>query len=128
VTDLAEFLNARLDEDEAAAKAAWGVEWDWRYVAQPFGERPSIAHTVHMARHDPRRVLREAETKKAIIALAFEYEQKIDGEWGCGHNAEEIGAGECRDIKPDGIGILRQLAAVYSDHPDYREEWTPDTT
>ena len=80
--DLIAFLNARLDEDEAAAKAAWGVEWDWRYVTRPFGERPSIAHTVHIARHDPARVLREVAFKRAILG-----QYRTAGAWSwCGPN------------------------------------------
>ena len=116
-TDLIAFITARLDEDEAAAKAAWGVEWDWRYVARPFGERPSIAHTVHIALHDPARVLREVEAKRAII------------------REHEIRDSRCRVCTAIHEGratrfrapcwTLLFIADVYSDHPDYREEWAP---
>jgi len=117
VIDLVAFLKARLDEDEAAANAAWGVEWDWRYIARPFGERPSIAHTVHIARHDPARVLREVEARRGII------------------REHEIRDGRCRVCTAihDGRATrfrapcptLLFLAAVFSDHPDYRQEWKP---
>lgn len=112
--DLAAFLAARLDEDEAAAKAAWGVEWDWRYVAEPFGERPSIAHTVHIARHDPARVLREVAAKRAILAR-YATVQAWSYPPGDGDEAVQDELGE----------VTRSLAAVYSDHPGYREEWKP---
>ena len=125
MTDLLAFLTARLDEDEAAAKAAWGVEWDWRYVAQPFGERPSIAHTVHIARHDPARVLREVEAKRAILAE--------HGPANGGRDSDRCRV--CTAIAHTGVGhtdarrfrapcpTLLILAAIYSDHPDYRQEW-----
>ena len=105
-TDLIAFITARLDEDEAAAKAAWGVEWDWRYVARPFGERPSIAHTVHIALHDPARVLREVEAKRAMLAELTRW--PFDYRPGCN----------------DPIRLfVHLLAAPYSDHPDWRAQW-----
>lgn len=52
---LVEFLRARLDEDEAAAKA-------WL----PFGN-PDAAARNHVARHDPGRVLREVTHKRTIL-------------------------------------------------------------
>lgn len=125
MSDLVAFLGARLAEDEAAAKAAWGVEWDWRYVTRPFGERPSIAHTVHMARHDPARALRDVEAKRAILAE--------HGPANGGRNADRCRV--CTAITHTGVGhtdarrfrapcpTLLFLAAVYSDHPDYRQEW-----
>ena len=105
----AEFLTARLDEDEAMAKAAWGVEWDWRYVAQPFGERPSIAHTVHIARHDPARVLREVEAKREILTAYIKAE--ADGHRGNGWIALRF--------------AVEALTAAWSDHGDYRPGWKP---
>ena len=128
MTDLIAFLTARLDEDEAAAKAAWGVEWDWRYVAQPFGERPSIAHTVHIARHDPARILREVEAKRAIVGiyagtLALVEHPLVIKE---GQFAGKINARDYLDAKRE-LAVLKPaveaLAAVYRDHPDYRQEW-----
>lgn len=55
----------------------------------------------HIARHDPARVLREVEAKRAIVALTLNL---TDGD-------------------PDEFSTLRHLAAVYSDHPDYDEAW-----
>ena len=120
MTDIVAFLNARLDEDEAAAKEAWGVEWDWRYVARPFGEHPSIAHTVHIARHDPARVLRDVEADRVLLALHDEL-------WRLYRAFEEAG-----EPGPISLGraqalsrVLRIRAARFSDHPDYRAEWKP---
>ena len=124
MNDLTAFLNARLDEDEAAAKAAWGVEWDWRYVAQPFGERPSIAHTVHIARHDPARVLREVEAKRAILDRHMPHQPAFGGlacDW-CSEDVDDRPQiAKERWPCPD----VRSIATVWSDHPDYRPEWKP---
>jgi len=116
MSDLVAFLKAQMDEDEAAANAAWGVEWDWRYIAQPFGERPSIAHTVHIARHDPARVLRDVEADRKLLAIYAEVadmdRDDPEPEYAYGR---AVGLGEA----------VRLRAARFSDHPDYRQEWKP---
>jgi hypothetical protein len=83
--------------------------------------RPQDAR--HIARHDPARVLREVEAKRVILA---------------GHRPDErerYWCGRCRIVRDDNIWVgpaypcstLLALAAVYSDHPDYRAEWkVPD--
>ena len=130
--DLIAFLNARLDEDEAAAKGAAGDVWEYRdtwvwcgpfEVADIFGGADMEEIGGHIARHDPARVLREVAAKRAIVATVSAYEAKIDGEWGCCHSATGIAGGYCPEIRPDDIRALRELAAVWSDHPDYRQEW-----
>jgi hypothetical protein len=50
----------------------------------------------------PARVLREVEAGRKILALTFQYDLMID--------------------------LLGAVAAVYSDHPDYRAEWAPAVT
>ena len=145
--DLLAFLNARLDEDEAAAEAAarkrkppWRAEVYAGGLAgsinnSPEGASPArhdrghvaeaISGTVapHIARHDPARVLREVAAKRAVIATVFAYEAKIDGEWACCHSADEIAAGSCPETRLDDITALRELAAIWVGHPDYRDEW-----
>ena len=125
MADLIAFLNARLDEDEALANQA--VPWPWgsdpatAWIGIP---GPDPLHVwAHMTAHNPCRVLREVAAKRRIIAATLAYEAKIDGEWACCHSAADIAAGRCPEISPDSIGILRDIAAVYSDHPDYRQEW-----
>jgi hypothetical protein len=143
-TDLIAFLTARLDEDAAASQSATGGPWRAEGDAvfapncQPPGFSRGIAVTRasytgdvldhpanadHIARHDPARVLREVTAKRAIIATVFAYEAKIDGEWACCHSATEIAAGFCPETRPDDIRALRELAAIWSDHPDYRNGW-----
>ena len=150
MTDLAEFLLACIAEDETWAREAsrrddsyaeGGARWQWVYtsddhVADPdpargeyldlrpdddwgdlslrsvqefptmsVGPLPQFAianvqevlTTVagHIARHDPARVLAECDAKRRIV----ERRNHLDGP------------------------TLRALAAVYADHPDWREEW-----
>lgn len=106
-----EFLNARIDEDEAAAGAAAGSSWVTVIIDRSTGE--------HIVLHDPTRVLREVAAKRAIIEAADEAtgcDMQVDSEFRVGtrDESEEPYVGDV---------ILRALASVYSDHPDYRTEW-----
>lgn len=146
--DLVTFLTARLDEDEAVAKAAskWH-ESPWRTNAVT-NEPAALAvrsyddgvvaspvldvAAAHIARHDPARVLREVEAKRRIVedwkrwraeevAAKQDYVAWID---------ERAPREAPRRILDPALGAgleyaLRTLAVVYSDHPDYRDEWRP---
>lgn len=149
MSDLAEFLLARIAEDEAVARAAIdpdrpGIHWHWvnsnddspsvprgqhadrEYMTDPaslrtveefptssVGNLPSfaISHAeevrsgpaLHIARHDPARVLAECEAKRAIV--------------------EEATHPQTSSV--EGYNILRILAVAHADHPDYDEEWRP---
>lgn len=141
------FLRARLDEDEAAAHAATAGPWwynpgkQWlgpeafeRYdlakgeefvgyggpspfvdavaATGPANNPQSMADAAHIARHDPARVLREVEAKRRLL---YQFE----------HRGNSVRA----TVTPSTGGVwddlLRMLAAVYADHDDYRQEWTP---
>jgi hypothetical protein len=142
--DITEFVKARLDEDEAAAKAALESEW-FAHVTEfasanhydTFGDLaveywqwfPGEADGVHAALHDPARVLREVAAKRRILA-GHGPGSVIDdsnGKWRddpenwdapvtlcAGH---EWVAWPCETV--------RLLAAIWGDHPDYRAEWKP---
>jgi hypothetical protein len=124
VSDLVAFLTARLDEDERVARAATADNADGKWAT---GERWSVLNleyegihvfasddpkppnpdetdptTVHMARHDPARVLADVAAKRAIMGLAVPGD--ID--------------------QPEVYAALRYLAAVHADHPDYDPEWS----
>jgi len=128
---IADFLLARIAEDEAMARAAivdgpqsagfvdgQRVEkmddgrWSTR-LCQVEGVGITIydegGHTdeqaAHIARHDPARGLAECEAKRRIVELFPNHPDHSDG-WG---NA--------------GGRVLELLALPYADHPDYREEW-----
>jgi hypothetical protein len=148
--DMVEFLTARLRDDEKAALAAnhdgpWSTPGDdgiaegmlyahdapgsdngWmiaQFKMYPNGianqsSEPGylpafptmpihhIENAVHAARHDPARVLRDVEAKRRIMTFA--------------DRRPELGEG-----RYVGEGVIRLLASVYADHPDYREEWRP---
>lgn len=129
MSDLIEFLRARLNEDEQAALGisdTWHVE-DYEVTAQadgavqaswvvagPRGEVGvamvnGVRRAHHIARHDPARVLREVEAKRRIIA---EHEPGQDP---CDAHDAMFETVPC--------DTLMELAAVYADHPDYREDW-----
>lgn len=117
-----EFLNQRYDEEEQAARVAGdavGYSWiaDGEMIvlaggpaASDFVEGFFPEHGVeaaHIALHDPTRILLEVTAKRAIIEVAEPDTDGgyIDGWW----NEHDR--------------VLRLLAAPFSDHPDYREEW-----
>lgn len=143
--DIVDFLKARLDEDEAAAKACAGAPWvecvsmvqvdpvairdaHWQYGQM--GYVGTIEHDydrVHIARHDPARVLRGVEAKRRIANLHHtETHLRFHGEpqygylyWCdiCHVPGDQPGRNWCE--------TLRLLASEFSDHPDYDEGWAP---
>jgi hypothetical protein len=137
--DLVAFITARLDEDEAVADAgARRAGMPWRAGPQPgtpgglviddlglVGSTGGRYAADHIARHDPARVLREVVAKRALVKR---------------HRPEVAGYGPLEDdlyckaessdedlwyAKPWPCTDILALAAIYSDHPDYREEWKP---
>jgi hypothetical protein len=148
VNDLIAFLNARMDEDEAAAKAAPGRTWrsfteddvagasvydeqwvllyperydnDDKLSSRPAATGPQYIErardelAAHIARHDPARVLHEVRAKRAILAR---------------HAPGGNSGTDCLWCSEDNAGYrwpcpdVRSLAAVYSEHSDYRHEW-----
>jgi len=112
MTDLAEFLLARIAEDETGARQAVGdgpASWTARpywFTASLSADIPGVTtdelhldHAQHIARWDPARVLAECEAKRRVVMfMSDEYHE------------------------PEVLGLL---ALPYADHPDYREEWRP---
>jgi hypothetical protein len=99
---LTEFLLARIAEDEAIALAATFTDGGTVYTDN---DERGPARLRHITRHDPARVLAECAAKRNIV-------RKFD----CAAFTESS--------RPQEF-LLRALAAVYADHPDYREEWRP---
>jgi len=109
-----EFIEARLAEDEQIARAAAGAPW----VAEADIPRSILVSSVakaenkqmfgrlgyvgsaeheeyrqHIVRHDPARVLRQCAALRLVL-----------GFW-------------------RGLTRLRTIAAIWSDHPDYQQDW-----
>lgn len=121
---LTAFAEARLAEDKDRAE---GLLFACKLPdkAPDFGSCGGPAAEAYWEHFGPRRMLREVEAKRAVLAAAFEYEAKLDGEWGCAHNAEEIAAGQCRLTRPEQMSIVRAVLATWDTHPDYRQAWKP---
>ena len=134
--DLVEWLLAQLDEDERIARAAGGRSeqaWEadlsgkdpaglpsWpvavRYVTDgrlrgavanlPVTNERSEDRMVHIAAHDPARVLREIDAKRRTLGRILSHAAVMGQD----------------DVHED---VLRLLALPYADRSGYREEWRP---
>ncbi|MFI7191447.1 DUF6221 family protein [Nocardia nova] len=150
---IVEFIEARLAEDEQIAQSAIdperpGTHWCWedgeRNPLQPGVEvegldtRAISLRTVeeyptrhvgplpafilcqvearqqgglwHIARHDPARVLRQCAALRWTLDL-------IKGNW-----EDNLGSGD-RASEADRVNDLAMIAAIWSGHPDFRQEW-----
>jgi hypothetical protein len=106
-TDLVGFLNARLDWDEEELAHRWmQANTDTNALSDESWQQI-------------RRLERDVAAKRAIVRLADEANWlDVDADRGARR----------RDLAQQpyvGDLILRHLAVVYSDHPDYRDEWRP---
>jgi Family of unknown function (DUF6221) len=112
VTDLIEFLKARLAEDEQVARAADGLpDVEVSYSSQA-AQRAQYAF---LERYDPPRMLVEIKAKRWMIDEAERKARTLE-----------------ERPTPGGLGValhmrtaLRHLALPYADHPDYDEAWRP---
>jgi hypothetical protein len=132
---LAEFLLARIAEDEAAAliRGKEGMTQRLRdqseEIAKLYGDPDPPEDDVKLAdtlwfnaqdvadyadRFDPVWVLAECEAKRRIVEV-----HASGGAW-CDHcNADR--PGDAADSCP----TIQLLALPYADHPDYQQEWRP---
>jgi hypothetical protein len=119
VEELIAFLRARLDEEEAAAKAAGGfldsggpeeLARDLRAFTFRGGALAGAA-IAHIALHGPARVLAEVKAWRRLLL-----ESQLKG-------ADSVYAGTERETGFHlALGLaLKSKAMVYSDHPGYRE-------
>ncbi|WGM21826.1 DUF6221 family protein [Paenarthrobacter sp. OM7] len=111
MTEITDFLLARIAEDELGAEAAKaaiaGSGGPWRSSSQvvlgagvhPVATTDAAFHAEHIARFDPDRVIRECIVKRGIVA------------------------GWSKPDSSTGRMLMAAMAAVYSDHPDYKLEW-----
>lgn len=101
---LTDFLLARIAEDEEKWTPFAG------YI-QPWTVRLDFADSAAEVTIDPARVLAECEAKRATLR-----EHAIGPTGDCG---------VCSYWSEYPCPTVRFVAAVYSDHPDFREEWRP---
>jgi hypothetical protein len=142
VDDLVQFLRDRLDDDyDLAVAACWEGNGCWRQVADPHDQTvedvrgqvvvpdvdgaPTREEAVHIARHDPARILADVESKRRMILRHSPHSMASPAHsatcerehWGilvCNHDGRDW---PCPD--------LRDLASVYARHRGYRDEWRP---
>jgi hypothetical protein len=98
---ITEFLLARIAEDETEARA----------MLREY-ERGGDASSRRW-----RRVLAECEAKRRIVGFAQSADEADR------YAAEVIGGVDGAAVDTDGAGILRALASVYADHPDFDPAW-----
>lgn len=141
MTELVEFLKARLAEDFEVARNAMHEdaavspgEWITEHHGSEFHEQPDscliaedrkgvywtvasevfIRNAEHMARHDPARVLREIAAKRRIIEDYRIARSALD---------QTDSRGSLRAGSNAFFVACLALASVYSDHPDFSERW-----
>ncbi len=82
------------------------------------------ADAVHIARHDPARVLREIDAKRQIIDQCAYWNERAASEAVDPPKSPQPGLD--LGLLLDAMNpVLRLLALPYADRPDYREEWRP---
>jgi hypothetical protein len=128
VSDLVEFLEARLDDDEAMARegaehapegsARWHAAYSrddldpafWIVATAPLSYTPLAGPDLppglarHIARWDPARVLAEVAAKRRILGMVERTHRESDD-------------------YPGWEGAALHLALPYADHPDFDPAW-----
>ena len=139
--NLAEFLLARIAEDEAAAAAAVsrrdGVD-KWEAVGSGTVVGPGydkVKHVMlpssedgaarHIARHDPARVLAECEAKRQVVHEWQTFGKLADPSVQPSTDEEFRVRAAAVGIRQGLARALSHLALPCADHPDYRQEWKP---
>lgn len=150
--DLVKFLRARLDDDEAAARAASEPESWMELNREP---RPNW-HVQYWADPDVAAAIADPESSAYPVATTPEGMDEADAAARIQHIVRHDPARVLREVeakrqlilwyeKPEEstalpdyfnrfntsvqqsvlVQVLRHLALPYADHPDYREEWRP---
>lgn len=122
--DLVNFLRARLDEDELIARDASVEAWTKAEAPSIFvmsvnglvAETSAFTDALHIARHDPARVLAEVDAKRQALAHYERIQQ---------HTRNSDGGADYIFAEGAVRKQAEYMALAYADHPDYRDEWRP---
>jgi len=112
----------------------------WLAITSSDPGRPKDANAKHIARHDPARVLAECKAKRVIIEQHKDWPVLVERKpefTEAGNDLhsmtyrvtqEMVWLTEQEYVKKFGVeapttNMIRALAAVYADHPDYQQEW-----
>ena len=116
---LAEFLLARIAEDEAVARDEIARQEKWPAPA-------GAAYAVTMVDIiTPARVLAECDAKRRIVELHGRRDDDTCAE--CGDGEPDTGPGDRGWFEAAHWPCLtlQLLALPYADHPDFQEQWKP---
>lgn len=132
---IVEFLNARLDEYEkrlewTSSRGTWKAHRDYltgrrglvmHSSGSELGEFVHPADAEHAAYWDPSRVIAEIKAKRAIIKRHSGYHEC----WPGGGSIKGAEDDDCfsEDFEREPCLDMRDLASVYSGHPDYDQAW-----
>lgn len=104
---ITEFLRERIAEDAEASRRVWDRDADIRALIE-------VPESV--AEYAPGKMLAECEAKRQIVERH--------------HHKPVMGAGGpldwCACLADWPCPDLLALTSVFADHPDYRDEWSPD--
>lgn len=126
---ITEFLTARYDEEEAAARAVieqqehvypapeFVVGYEWSRLTRHTSGGCGVESVAGAP--SPARVLREVAAKRAVVDLHV-CSCSVDCGY-CGACSGDHGS----DPTPAPCDTLRHMAAVYADHPDHDRRWQP---
>jgi hypothetical protein len=96
--NIAEFLEARIEEDEARAGSGWSTLRDTRWETDNYGRNFLT----------PSAVLAECKAKRVLIE-----------DW----KRVTVEHRRAYYVDPPLAPVVAAFAAVYKDHPDYQQEW-----
>jgi hypothetical protein len=136
MADLVGFLRARIDADEAAARAAtedpgMSAEWyeqtsgcldiglpnhggqDWTDYVWPQGDSRV---TRYIARWDPARVLAEVAAKRQLVRLFSDRPTAPPA-------SDVFLSAMAASVTSTNDWVLRQMVQPYADHPDFDPTW-----
>jgi Family of unknown function (DUF6221) len=119
VSELVAFVRARLNELAEAARA----EVDWRRsLPDVLGATVVISPLLWAGWDDPEFVLAEVKAKRAIVDR---YERTVQRADAALHDGVFSEPDDEVDVRLALEWVVRQFAAVYDQHQDYRREWRP---
>jgi hypothetical protein len=153
VSDLVEFLRARLDEEEAITRAAadripdprtWRRMWTETHDVNDWPDPDAAAMADHLFAHiidwSPTRVLANIAANRAVLAIHRPCHGGITEPWGCEHGhvdeACETGVPDvpavCVECTYDDRTVaypcptVLAVAQPYAGHPDFDPAWRTD--
>jgi Family of unknown function (DUF6221) len=119
MSDLADFLLARIAEDEAVAVQLADLWAKTYYAVDPDALAPGVREGVDAvfaaANAGPARIRTEIHIKRRLVELCTSWPE---GRTSASAEREQVHG-------PPDLQILRLLALPYVGHPDYRTEWLP---